>query len=467
MRRAAHHRPRRAFARGAGAVVLAAVLVAGCSVDTPRNGYTDLASGGSGLDGGPAGSDATTVDGAGSPTGPGGTAGTGGTSGSSATGGPRSQSSRAGGGGNAGGGGSTGAVGVSDSTIRITVSAPFSGYLGVIVNRAYDGGFGVWVDDVNARGGIHGRRIQVVKVDNQLTADGAIAACKEAKSNGTFMVVQVAGYAAEGTCLDQAAVPSLVYVADQPKATWKHVRYIQDVDAWGANPASYIKTKMGGGGKKVAVVYLTDLSYGYEGKDAFLQRAKEVGLNVVAVEGIVQNQGSFVAELQRIQRAGAEIVAFFGLTEILGLVRDGRAIGFTPQWTGTGFAIDEISTAGRDLLDGVVGMRVFPTTESPTYAAYRARLDQRGRGGNASTGGMGFFGVGLALEQAFAAAGRNLTRPGFEAAFDLVRNYDSGMLPAISWAGGRPTGTDATFAVVCCNPDYTWKGTGPAGTFRE
>src|SRR5437868_6888664 len=82
-----------------------------------------------------------------------------------------------------------------------------SGNYGAILNTIYDRGFGTWVDDTNAHGGINGRRIVAKKVDNKDTAEGGVAACKEIQNNGSYLAVSIVGFGgadvSAADCLDQ------------------------------------------------------------------------------------------------------------------------------------------------------------------------------------------------------------------------------------------------------------------------
>jgi hypothetical protein len=79
---------------------------------------------------------------------------------------------------------------------------------------------------------------------------------------------------------------------------------------------------------------------------------------------------------------------------------------------------------------------------------------------------MFFYGVGLLLEEVLRAAGPDLNRTTFNAAFDKVQNYSNDILAALSWSPGQSLGSRASWPSVCCNPDYTWRGLGPASTFE-
>ncbi|MEA3019306.1 MAG: branched-chain amino acid transport system substrate-binding protein, partial [Actinomycetota bacterium] len=330
------------------ATLAAAIVLSACSVSSPRHGSavraggSDVAAsqGGSAARGaagqpdqvsGPSGGSATGAPGAALPGGP-------------ATGGAASGAGSAKSGPSAGG--SSGAnqpaagpteVGVTKDAYTVSWSSPRSGYLAPIIASAEKNGLDVWVKEINSTGGINGRKVNIVKVDNQFTADGSITACKEITSNKSYMSVLYAGYASESSCLEKAGVPELNFLADQVDPAWKFQHYAQSVNIWGRNAASLIQTVLKRGKTKIGVIYLQDLAYGFNAKDAFLGRAKELGLNVVGVEGVNQNQASFVAQLQRLQAKGAETVVSFVILEIIGLLRDARSLGFSPTWTGAGY----------------------------------------------------------------------------------------------------------------------------------
>ena len=97
--------------------------------------------------------------------------------------------------------------------MTVSVIAGFSGPLAGVISRAYEGLL-TWQDDVNGAGGIHGRKVVLKKVDHKETADGGVAACKEALSNGSFFAIVPEGVEATLTavgCLDAAGMPTFYY----------------------------------------------------------------------------------------------------------------------------------------------------------------------------------------------------------------------------------------------------------------
>jgi branched-chain amino acid transport system substrate-binding protein len=357
-------------------------------------------------------------------------------------------------------------AGVTKDSITVSLSSPRSGPLGPVITATEKAGIDVWVNEVNSNGGINGRKVVVKKVDNQFTADGAIAACKEIQSNGSIMSMLLAGDATEATCLEKAGVPEMVTVASQVDPGWKTVHYVQSVATWGTNSANAVQNLLHRGNTKIGVIYLQDSPYGFTAKDGLLSRAKELGLDVVDIEAVKQSQGSFVAELQRLKAAGAQTIVSNVTSEIIGILRDAHALGYAPTWAGSGYITDAYSQAGRSLLDGVTGVSVYATTESPAYATYVAKVAKYGGSGASPSGpGMGSYAFAALLGEVLRAAGPNPTRASVLAGYDTIRGYNNQMIPPITWQPGSLAGATGTFPVVCCNPDFSWKGMGAAGLY--
>lgn len=450
----------------AGIAVLALATAAACSNST-LPGDT-VASGGSedfsNLQPGDPGADASgaAASSAGAPTGARGPAAVGRTG--SGTGSSTGGSS---GGGSSTGGSSTGgpstrgsSVGVTKDTISISVSGRFSGPYATFVEKEYTNGLGTWIEDVNASGGIHGRKIVPKKVDNLATSEGAIAACKEEQTNGTLMTLWMVSDDPEVDCADKAGVPGLHYQAQRDSEPWKVARGMTSGPAAGRALASFMKGKLGAAGKKVGFIVTTAVMHTAIGQE-FSKKAAGLGLNVVAREVVPEGQNSFVAELSRMRSAGTEMVAVITGTEILGVLRDAKAMNYQPTWTGFGWALDEVSQAAQGLMTGIKALRFNAATDSPAYKAFHAKATKYRKAGITDIDSAGYA-LGLQVGHFLTAAGPNLTRESLVAAMDSTRSFDAGIFPPISYHPPDRIGTRAYFPGSCCHADGTWASFGPA-----
>ena len=458
-------------------LVLGAVTVlSACSVSSPRDGRVVSADGGS--TGVATGSgDATTgvvVDGS-SPT----ASGDAGVPGSTDGGG--SPSSPAGGsdGGSPTGssGGTAGAVavttpgasrassapGVRSDSIAISVVAGFSGPLAPVVEKAFEG-LATWQEDLNAAGGVNGRKVVLKRVDHKETADGGIAACKVAISNDTLFAAVLEGTEANVTavsCLDAAGVPTLFYSGTIDPG-WKLAFSDVATSAQGGTIlAGHVAETLGGVGKKVGVIYVNQVAYKAV-SDTFVPRARKLGIQMGPVEAVEPNQASFTPQLLRMRQAGVEILVVSATAEAIGILRDAKSIGFSPKITGWGFTFDFVTQAARDLFTGVTGLRPNATVDSPAFERYAARMAARNRARDRTSDVEAFlaYGHGLFITEMLKKAGTAPTRQSLVAGTETIRGYDNGILVPLNFGPGDHVGPDAAFPTVCCSPDFTWKRLG-------
>ena len=459
--------------RWLGPVALLTLLGTACSVSTPRGAVdasgpavdgtaVDAPSAGGSSDNGTEGG-ATTGSGAalGSTggTGPGGT-----TAGTTAG---EADAPGATGGGGAGEARRASAPGVTTDTVAISIVAGFSGPLAAVVRQAY-AGIETWRDDVNRAGGIHGRKLVLKQVDHKETADGGIAACKQAQSNGTFFAAVLEGVEANLTainCLDAAGIPTLFFSGTvDPK--WRLGFSDSITTAQGGKiMASYVRNKLGGTSKKAGVIYVNQLAY-KAAIDAFVPEAKRLGVDVVASEAVEPNQASFTPQLLRMRRAGTQILVVSATAEAIGILRDTKAMGWSPAITGQGFTFDFVTVAARDLFKGVTGLRPNAAVDSAAYERYAARMRANGRGRDRTVDTEGFlaYGHGLTMTQMLVRAGENPTRASLVSGSETIRGYSNGILPPLTFSASDHLGAKAGFMALCCSSDWTWKSLGPPRT---
>jgi ABC-type branched-subunit amino acid transport system substrate-binding protein len=463
------------------AVVAALVFIAGCAVTVPRNGWnsgtrpTGTSGVANALPGsqGPAGETEGGADAAISGAGATGTVG-GGLSAATAgsgTGGSANPASAATvtGQGQSPASGSGGAglpvktVGVTASTITISAVAGFSGAEGTLTQQVYQGML-TWQADVNAHGGIYGRKVVLKQVDTAFTADGGVAACKAVLSNGSFSAILFSGgddVIAASDCLDKAHFVNLYIYAAQPIYSKWHYSFSMAThyDDSGTSAASYANHRLHDGAKKLGLVCLNTVDTQYS-CGAFKNEARAEHLNVVDVESLEQNQSSCTSEDLHLQGAGVQQVTVFATLESVCLIRDAKAIGYNPQWTLGDFALDFLTQAARNLFTGVTGLRDGATTDTPGYAAYSAKASQYGHGNALEQDSFIVYGESLVLGKALAVAGSNPTEASLLAGLEGLTSYANAITPPLSYSAADHAGSHDSFPAVCCTPNWTWKGDG-------
>ena len=302
-------------------------------------------------------------------------------------------------------------------------------------------------------------------VDHADTPEGGIAACKTIQSNGSLLaVVGIGGDWDIMGCLDKANIPSLYDYAAQPVyKDWKYqYSMLTHLDDSGKASASFIKNKLGLGSDKIGVICLNQVNAKYS-CDAFATEAKAENLNVVDTESVQQNQAQFTPQLLKMQQAGVQQVVTFGaVLEMVGILRDAKALSYKPGWTMGTFALDFLPLATKSAMLGVTGLRNGVTQEAPGFATYWALAQKYGHTATPDKGSSFLvYGEGLVVGHALDLAGQDLTRSSLVGALNTFSNYDDGATPPLTYTGGDHAGSHDSFPAICCNPDFTWKADGP------
>lgn len=361
------------------------------------------------------------------------------------------------------------AVGVAKDSITVSIIAGYSGALGQVVTQVVESGYGTWADDVNANGGIHGRKVIWKKVDHRETTDGGVAACKDVQSNGSFTAVVAEGLDAATSaagCLDKAGFSTLA-TAPYLQTGWRRTYLFEDFKSNGYSLADMATKRLKDGGRKFGVIYLK--AHDTEAlKDGFLERLKASNGDVVSIEAVDENQSSFVSQVSRMRNAGTEVVVIVTTAEVVGILRDIKAINWTPHRVlgGAWPNLDEFSQAARDLAQGAFGVRGSATVDSPAYEAFMAKARKYGRDRYANATSMKAYGQGLLLGEALRRAGASPNKESYNGAIQTMRDFDTQIYPPITWSASRLAGIDGAFPAECCYSNYTWKGLGPAMNSR-
>jgi branched-chain amino acid transport system substrate-binding protein len=457
------------------------VVLSACSVSTPRDGVLGLDPAGSGsqvstvpgqlgvgtssVDSGTAGAPVNTPLGSGPVSG---SSAAGSISGTTATGTRAGQSGSTTGSGTSGSTGTAVAPGgpvpgVTSKEIRFSVLAGFTGLYGQILEGVVDNGFGTWVDDINAHGGLFGRRVVMVKVDNKDTAEGGISGCKEIQGNNSYFAFSLVGFGGADVsatdCLDKAGIPTISYLVSAYNNRWRNVYTVSEPAVTSRPLASFIQHILNKGNTKIGLFVEKDPLF-LAGAQGFLDGMKTAGLKVVHTETVATNQSSFVSEVSRMRSAGVEtVVMIVAGTNGIGIPRDAKSIGWSPTFTGALFDHDEFSKAAAAIQSGIQGIRYYASTNSPGYAKFVVTADKYGHGTNATALTASVYGLGLLVQQILQYDGASPTRASFGPAVERVVNYNNGIL-GVSFGKGVHRADGLQFPVKCCNSDNTWMGTG-------
>lgn len=336
--------------------------------------------------------------------------------------------------------------GISDNTIVLGQSAPFSGAAEQL-GLQFHLGAQLFFEALNQKGGVNGRRIELKRLDDGYEPERCAANTKQLISEGVFSLFGYIGTPTSVVALPLATEAKVPYFAPFTGAEVLRDpfnRYAIHVRAsYFDETAAIVRQVTQVGIKKVAVFYQND-AYGKAGLDGVTRALKAINLEPASTGTVERNTVDVSASVQAIMAQKPEaIVQISAYKSCAAFVREARKAGFAGNFynvsfVGTQALLDELGKDAR----GVAVSQVMPFPYSPVtaisgeyLAAVRAK---QGRAPNYS--GIEGFVAAKVFSEAAKRAGRDLTREGFINAVQSLRNTDLGGFP-VDFGPNKHTGS--------------------------
>ncbi len=366
------------------------------------------------------------------------------------------------------GGGTT--VGVTKDSVTIGLFYPKTGpYAGIVRNAP-----AVVQAAFDEAGPIHGRRL-ILKTYDDGTANASTIQVEEKRArNEVFALMSGVGETnvVLAPLADQHKVPAVIANIDEHVAL--PLSYVFAVTAYWKRQAtllpSFIKNQLGGGTKRIGIVY-EGTSTAKNGKEAFKAKAAELGLNVVFEQPIAQSQSACANEVANLQSQRVELVFMMnGPLGAICMLRDARALGYKPTWTGVGLSwnLNIVATGSGGAADGIRTLSTSTTLESPAGQRYVAfvRKYLKNTGAEEDDLMLLAYGFSLSFIEGLRRTGPNLSREAFVQTFETKMNdYSEGFLPPPTFGPGNRSGPIAVGVTACCTngkwttPQPGWRAT--------
>lgn len=332
---------------------------------------------------------------------------------------------------------SAGEPGVSADTIKLGAFGPITGPAAYIGLAGRDGA-NLAIKEINAAGGIHGRKIALVFEDDGHSPAKALAAVKKLiDQDQVFALFCVAGSNGTIGSIDYVKEKGRVmYVsfASAPGVTWPFARNLfrggtTEVSRYGELYAELLVDQLKG--QKIAIMSGREEYPKNEG-DA-LTRQLSAWYGIAPVKRVEFNIGDkdFTPQLLDVQQAQPQVIAFFGNpAEAAIALRQAKELGLTqPFFVGTNMTDQSLITAARQNAEGVVGLSLLPLlpgSANPDMKAWEAKWKQEYPGlpsGRPNTFDQLAYGDMYVVAEALKKAGPDLTTDKFIAALESVKDY--------------------------------------------
>lgn len=231
-------------------------------------------------------------------------------------------------------------AGVDDDTIRIGVHGPNSGPAVAFTEGAI-AGFKLYVDDLNERGGIAGRTVEIVQADDQYTVSGGASAARRLADKDVFLAYNIIGAdPAIGALpeLERRGVPYLSVALPLELAQESDVAFVvpTPLELLGEAVPSFIRSELDPDDSATVGLMWENQDIFRDMKDRFMSAADEIGLDVAVTESFDRDAASYVQNVQRVREAGADLVVLLGGVAVPGVLQAADSIGYEPTWTGAG-----------------------------------------------------------------------------------------------------------------------------------
>lgn len=338
--------------------------------------------------------------------------------------------------------------GAAQAQILIGQTAGFSGPVASGVKETTDGAR-LYIDFVNARGGVHGQKIELISLDDKfdpkLAAENARQLIVDKQVLAIFLNRGTPHTEAINPLLEQHGVP-LVGPSTGAMVLHKPVKkYIFNVRAtYQRESEKAVEHLLTMGVKRIAVVH-TDDSFGQDGLQGAARGLSKASLQPVAVLKTDRSKPDFSVLAAPLTKAQTQAIIWVGSgTHVVDGIKALRAAGPVPQVVtlsnnaSSGF-VKALGTNAR----GVIVTQVFPSERSIAYPMVKEAqgLISAKAGAALSPAMLEGFAAAKVLVEGLQRAGKNPSREKLRAALEGLKNFNLGGLE-VGYGPDDHTGLD-------------------------
>ncbi len=339
-----------------------------------------------------------------------------------------------------------GVAGPVTAQIRIGQTAGFTGAVASTVKEATDGAK-LYFDAVNARGGIHGQKLELISLDDQFDPKLTVENAKKLIGQGV-----VALFLNRGTPHTQAIMPLLAeariplvapstgaMVLHEPLNPWifnVRATYQREAERTIAH-LSLVSVQ------RIAVVQVDD-TFGADAAVGILKGLRNAKLEPVAYEKYDRTKPDFGPIMPKLVKADPQAVIFIGSgTAVIDGMKALRAAGSSAQMV----TLSNNASAGfvkslGDIAHGTVVSQVLPSERSiGTPIVKEATELAKTKRVELTPASLEGFAAAKVLVEGLRRAGRDPTRASLKAALETFNHFNLGGLE-LSYSPTSHTGLD-------------------------
>ena len=328
-------------------------------------------------------------------------------------------------------------------------------------------GVEVVFDEVNAGGGIHGRKLQLVREDDRCDAAAAIAAIQKLVHQDQVFAL-IGGGCSNATfaareAIETAKIPTLVFASVHDGITVPPAPNIYSTALTSSiESEAQVLFAQQQGAKRIAMVSMKD-AWGRARYAPLMEILKAKGITLVADEELSPDANDATAQVLRLKAANADTVIMVLYPKPAAVyIRDAQKLGFKPLNIGQSGIADpaafeeQVGVPGATASFRTISQVKF-TPEDPAMDKWRKLVEAKFPGDRLSV--YNLFGIGSAqvLVEALKRAGPDLTREKLQAAFASIKGFNTDVHP------GPVTCSESDHR---CHKSPAWLAKDPGGPIR-
>jgi branched-chain amino acid transport system substrate-binding protein len=372
------------------------------------------------------------------------------------------------------------APGVTPNEIRVGMSAAFRGTAAGLGTEFYRGAQ-AYYDEVNARGGVHGRALTVVALDDNYEPNPCIKnTIQLLDKEQVFMLSNYVGTPTLTRALpvikryaEQGVVLVGNFTGAQPQREMPYVEQVFNIRAsYRQEMMALVDRFWALGARNFGVFYQID-AYGRSGTDGVARGLAARGARITA-EATYPRQAKFTDDMtpavHELQKAGVDVVLCTGAYQGCGaFVRAARDAGFLAPISNVSFVgsdamlsllVKHGKTNGRNYTRALINSQVVPSYDDvalPGVGEYRTLMErhkpavpQALRDPNYAVQRVSFISLegfvnAKVIVEALRRAGPQPTRAAFRQALESLRYFDLGIGAMLTFGPERHQGLDSVY----------------------
>lgn len=331
-------------------------------------------------------------------------------------------------------------VGVTADTIKIGTFGALTGP-GYLYGKIIMNGAETVYNEANKAGGIHGRKIVLVREDDRCDAAAAIAAVKKLIFQEQVFMLHGGGCSnatiAARPEIEKGNLPFVVFASVADEVTVPtHPQIFSTALSASIESASQLEFAVKQGASRIAVISQRD-AWGRSRYTPLMEHFKRKGITPVADEELGADANDATPQVLRLRQARPDAVLMV-LYPKPGAVflRDAHKVGFKPIAVGQTALGDLLAFRDQVGIPGAIDRffsisHVRYTVEDPEMERWRGLVQQYFSGDRLSVYNIVGIASAQVVVEVLKRAGRDLTRERVQAELQKLKGFDTGIFPGV------------------------------------